>query len=258
MEFIYKALTKNPMGRIKYEGEVCSWAEGVYMKHLLRMPCPINDSATERDYEHLLFVEGLADWNMPTPIEKKVIYPDTLCLKLDVNIRGKSLYSNDIVSFKYKTSDIEYFGIGILQYTSCGVIIDTNNKTFAYSEVNVIDKIGNTIEHPQLKEKCHLSAVGFWGEIINAYWSEKNNGVTHTLIIQDGNMNSWEFGGLELDDEKCGIWIKHLMRVFGTKQIDKLVGTRVYVSIDNGKAAAIAVGGDFVRIMDSRNIFDNE
>lgn len=258
MEFIYKALTKNPMGKIKYNGDVCSWSEGVYMKHLLRMPCPINDSATERDYEHLLFVEGMSDWNLPTPIEQKVIFPETLCLKLDLDIRGKRLYSNDVVSFKYKSDDIEYFGMGILQYTPTGIVIDAKETTFYYSDVHVVDKVGNAVEHPELKNKCHVSVVGFWGDVINAYWSENNAMISHYLIIQDKKMHSWEFGGLEMDDEKCGIWIRHLMRVFGTNQLDKLIGNRVYVSVDNGKAAAIAVGGDFVRIMDSRNIFDNE
>jgi hypothetical protein len=48
------------------------------------------------------------------------------------------------------------------------------------------------------------------------------------------------------------------MRVFGTKDISNntFIGTHVFVAVEDNKAVAIAVNGEYQKILDTRNMFD--
>ena len=255
MEFIYKAFYPNPMGTYIYNNIRGSWCEGVYMKHLKTLPSPIGDCKPQAEYEHLLFMEGVADWNMPVPIVSRPILPETLSLKLDVKVKNETLYVNDIVKFRYHKCGFEYIGDGIVKNKKEYVYLEIENNEIPLSDVSLIQIVGNIFDG---KTKPSLLLLGFHGTVINAYWSGDDS-VTHTLVIQDGNHKSWYFGGLDLHGERSSIWIKHLMRVFATKNIsdNSFIGRSVFVAVENGTAVAIAVNGEYQRIMDTRNIFDN-
>lgn len=256
MEFIYKAFHPNKMGTSIYKNIRGSWCEGVYMKHLKRLPCPINDCAKKEDYEHLLFMEGVGDWNLPVPIESRVILPETLSLKLDITIRNRNLYVNDIVKFRREKCGFEYIGTGVVKNHREKIYIDVNGQHISLSDVSILNVVGNIFENSDINMGILL--LGFHGRIINAYWSEPNQKLSHTLIIQDGNNKTWTFGGFDLDGEKCAIWVQHLMRVFGTKNISNntFIGTQVFVAVEDNKAVAISVNGEYQKILDTRNMFD--
>ena len=256
MEFIYKAFYPNNMGTKKYKNMVGSWCEGVYMKHLKTLPCPIGDTRPTSEYEHLLFMDGVADWNMPVPIVSRAIVPETLSLKLNIKVHEQDLFVNDIVRFRYEKCAFEYIGTGVVKKNDEQIYIEVNEKLIPIYDVKIINIVGNIFENPDIKS-C-LLLLGFHGKIINAYWSEPNQNISHTLVIQDGNGRTWNFGGFDLSGERCAIWIQHLMRVFGTKNIsnDTFIGMRIFVAVEDDKAVAISVNGEYQRILDTRNMFD--
>ena len=261
----YRAFYPNDMGskvlKTKHGQVRGSWIEGVYYYHCIRMPCPINDSATERDYEHLIFMDGVGDWNLPVEIEKRVVIGETVCQKFDyININRQTLFEKDVVRFKYLKNTIEYFGVGLVLYIDGKLYIKVPNKQIQYEDVTVTDIIGNSFDIDDYENQIDLKINGFYGEVIGTMW-DNSNGLTHYVVVKDGVGNVWKFGGLDLINNSCGKYLSLLMRTFETSNVDNdsLIGNSIYCVVENNKIAAIAKNSDSgLKIMDLRNIFDEE
>ncbi len=261
----YRAFYPNEMGTkiLKTNhGQIRgTWVEGVYYKHCIRIPCPINDSATERDFEHLIFADGVGDWNLPAEIERKVVIGDTVCQKFDyININKRALFEKDLVRFKYMKDDIEYLGVGLVVYIDGKIYIKVPNKLIPFDEVTVTDIVGNSFDYEDVENQIHLNITGFYGEIIGAMWENKD-GLTHYIAIKDGVGNVWKFGGLDLINNNCGQYLSLLMRTFNISNVDSssITGIKIYCAVEDNKVVAIANKiDDGMKIMDLRNIFDDE
>ena len=152
------------MREIKFRGfelDLKQWVYGGYHKHIKRQICPIGDSLKEEDIQHLIIVDGFADWNMPrgiqvvTNVDKNSIGQFT-GLK-DKN--GREVYDGDVVRGFDRPAVIKIghvhneknsiYGV-FAEWVKYGLVeaqyIDRIYKT------DYIEVIGNIYENPELLE----------------------------------------------------------------------------------------------------------
>ena len=51
-----------------YDLDLKKWFYGGYHKHIKRQIAPFGDELKEEDIQHLIIIDGFADWNMPQPV----------------------------------------------------------------------------------------------------------------------------------------------------------------------------------------------
>lgn len=52
-----------------YDLDLKQWFYGGYHKHIKRQIAPFGDELKEEDIQHMIIIDGFADWNMPKPIQ---------------------------------------------------------------------------------------------------------------------------------------------------------------------------------------------
>lgn len=132
-------------GKDKDTGE---WITGGYHKHIARQVCPMGDKLNEDDIEHLIIVDGFADWNMPIPIKCHTVIPETVGeftrmqdkheTKVYVGDLVKD-YDGEVGEITYSLLDCAY----VVRFSRCeselGLYLNTD-----------IEVIGNKWDNPEL------------------------------------------------------------------------------------------------------------
>ena len=263
MEFRYIAFSPNAYSRLIYEhqGKLLhgSWVEGVYFQHTKTMPSPFQvDGEVDLvdNIEHYLICDGMADWNLPVPIEQYKILPETLCLITPYIVNNEHVVVNDVVSFKYNKNIVEYEGVGKMVYVNNRFMIYAQ-EYFDVNDVMITNKIGNVIKQPHNTFTFFVQPKNFTGKITAStltYIPFR----THTLIITDQDNKKWSFGHLDLsDDKRFNIWHAHMKRMFNLDLLDNTVpDVNVNLYFENGQLVALYVQDGGMKILDLRNIFE--
>lgn len=263
MEFRYIAFSPNAYSQLTYEhnGVILhgTWIEGVYFKHTKTMENPFkrdNEPDLVDNIEHCLICNGMADWNMPVPIETYRIIPETLCLVTPYNVKGTSVVVNDVVRFQYTKGLMQYEGVGKVMYVNNRFILYANEYIDA-NDVVFLSIIGNVIKNPYETQTFFIQPKNFAGTIIASTWTDIPYR-THTLVIEDQDSKRWAFGRLDLSEqEHCDAWCAHMQRMFDVDVREQsLSNINVNLYFENGKLVALYTQEDGMKILDLRNIFD--
>ncbi len=263
MEFKYRAFIPTKFGQSTF---VCNgqefrgvWGEGVYFKHTKIMPNPCGDGDVDMtdNIEHLLVMDGMADWHLPIPIECKKIVPESLCLITPYKTHNQEhIIVNDVVRIQYREQSKEYIATGLVQYIDNKFVIDCG-KMIDAANLHFLKRLGNILEMPSLKFQRKIELNNILGTIVSADWYNTPYR-THRLRILDYEGNEWIFGNLNLTDiEKSRVWAEHLQRMFGINIYSNTIcGQSVYLYFENGKPVALYTMDNGLAILDIRNIFD--
>lgn len=133
------------------------WYYGAYFEHMKRLPSPIGDCLKENDMEYLIISNGLADWNMPTPISITSINPNTVGQYIGINDKyGKEIYEDDIVICIYngrKTLRKIVFDLEELDFKATNGKENYNNNVDYIKCCEEIEVVGNVYDNPELLKK---------------------------------------------------------------------------------------------------------
>ena len=134
------------------------WVYGGYYKHLKRTPCPIGDTVTERDYQHLILNSGFSDWNMPRGLEIAEVKKETVGQYAGCKDKnGKKIYEGDIVKyfnskengvFEVKYDDCRFYALWIE-----ATFPDTITNLFYLGCSKELEIIGNIYDNQKLLEE---------------------------------------------------------------------------------------------------------
>ena len=132
------------------------WADGVYFKHMKTMPNPFDNCELNNNVEHLLIVDGTADWNLPIPIEMHTIIEESLCLITPYHDKlNNVIVVNDVVQICC-TDDEQNINIGVVKlinnrlWVDYGKLIDANSVCF-------LKRLGNIVANPTLIKDLNKS-----------------------------------------------------------------------------------------------------
>ena len=251
---------------IKYNDNCLSgvWVEGVYFRHIKRNPCPIDDCLNPEDVEHIIFFNGMSDWNLPSEICQEIVIGDTVCRRMDnIVIKGRHPFEKDIVSFSCEIRGVHHNGVGYLAFDHDDNIIvvtsDVNGyaKSIPYSELSNVKVIGNCFENANFLTSMKLVENGVYGKIKNLYW-DNSTGLTFYIIVEDNIGRLWKFGGLDLNNKFAARWVKYMIDTFNCANIcdNSLIGKDVFLALDADKPVAIAYSEHGLKIIDLRNFYD--
>lgn len=134
-----------------YDLDLKKWFYGGYHKHIKRQIAPFGDELKEEDIQHMIIIDGFADWNMPKPIQ--------VVTNIDKNSLGQYTGVKDKKRIKIYEGDIVMFE-GILYkviYTieECRFILvdkDNNERVLGNWRSHLMEVIGNIFENPKLLE----------------------------------------------------------------------------------------------------------
>lgn len=95
------------------------------------------------------------------------------------------------------------------------------------------------------------------GIIIKQFYDNKTQ--SHYLIIEDQEKNIWSFGGCVLSSEELmQEWNRHLYRLFKHNSNNDLIGKSVNMYVENNELVAIYVCDGGMKILDLRNVFEEQ
>lgn len=87
------------------------WHEGYYVLHNTRQVCPLGDKLKGDDFEHFIFQDSFANWNMPRFLQPTKIDVNTLCKHTGFFDQNNSYFENDYVKFLFREETDSHIGI---------------------------------------------------------------------------------------------------------------------------------------------------
>lgn len=135
------------------------WAEGVYYKHINRMPCPIGDEVKPEDIDHVIIRSSFADWGLPRQLEVVRVDPNTVCEYIGENdVKNQPIYEYCWVAFP----DVGEDGYEVKEgfdFTNVALVVQRNGRwelTNFFSDNSAVLEDMQDQPHNQFKDifKC--------------------------------------------------------------------------------------------------------
>ena len=146
------------MREIHFRGktEDGKWVEGGFHQHTKVLHCAFSVPAdSPNDTVYLIIRDGMADWELPVPIEGVEVLPETVGQYTGLtDIDGKKIFEGDIVDIL----DCFFGGVAVVEYKDgCWVGREEKYLTKALSTVNPAGRpklklLGNRWDNPELME----------------------------------------------------------------------------------------------------------
>ena len=153
---------------IKFRGmdeSTKKWVYGGYHKHQEIEICPVIFSGESKDdkepkYVHYIIMDGFADWNLPKPILKCDVIPETVGQYTGLKDKnGKEIYEGDILSSLYKRDGCK--GVYVVEFYLGNFYPNKHGKHqqpvgIRMRDLERCEVIGNVCENRELLENLNV------------------------------------------------------------------------------------------------------